>query len=1132
MVHTDAGASQCVVVSGPAGSGKTALLRAAAVAAGTRGHRTVTISGHETDRELAYTALGELIGPFLDQLPDMQPLRAAALRAALGVSGEALGDRFTTGAAALDLLAAASAAQSLTIVVDDLQWVDDASLDVIAFVARRLTGERLLLLLGLRTPGPSPVVAVLEGLDQIGLGPLADADAEALLAREAPGASPGHVARLIALSGGNPLALVELAKDTEAGPEDDPPSLPGEHPAERAFRHRVEQLPETTRRALLAVVVAGTGQLDTTALLDRFGLASDALDPAESSGLGAWESSRFVMRHPLVNSAVLGTASAAAVRDAHDRLGSQEAAALDDRAVLHRSAASVGPDAQTADALDRLGRANLARGALVPAADAFEQAARLSPDDDLAAQRLVEAAEAWARVGHYEHAEAHAEAAIARSSAAVVQVAAQRTRTRARRALGHSPSGQRELLAALDGLGPEHHRLAGLVWIEAAVESISGLDATRAVDNARRSLALVGTTSGTGADLAHAVLGAALILAGAPGEAGPHLDRWRPLLAHPEVTAHELRSLAAVGLALVWAERFEASHELFDGVIAAGRRLAMPTVLPVALLFQSILDFALGNWSAAVASAGESAELAEQTNDRALLAGAYTQRALLAALQGRAEEAETLVGQVLAGQTGPVGRLSQEAGLSALADQALGRSQFELAVELLEPLLEGQQERNPAPTLWEGPLIEGYVGCGRQAEAEALLDSFGDRVDEAGHVRGQAMAARCRGLLPQADFDRWFARSVDLLDVPRVPFARARTELYWGEHLVVAGRFAEAHHRLLRAVREFDRLEAAPWADRAVDALRRLGERPSASAEAPGLSERERLVLRTVAIGTSIEDAATTLFLSPQTITQHLAAALAKLGIDDPAESPDRVTARREDVVTTTISLLGTFRVTRDDEDLTPTQPQPARLLQILAVHNGRAHADELIEALWPDVDPVVGRTRLRNVMARVRRQVGGELLARAGDLVQFGDDVEVDATLFEDEAARALAVARAEPDEAATLARRALGRYRGEILSDARYEPWAASLRDRCRQRLLALLDLLAQHAAAEGDLDGALGFTEQAIQLEPLDEHRYLAAVPWLIASGRRGTARTLLAQGRAAWLELDLEPSDDFQEVERTL
>ena len=236
--------------------------------------------------------------------------------------------------------------------------------------------------------------------------------------------------------------------------------------------------------------------------------------------------------------------------------------------------------------------------------------------------------------------------------------------------------------------------------------------------------------------------------------------------------------------------------------------------------------------------------------------------------------------------------------------------------------------------------------------------------------------------------------------------------------------------------------------------------------------------------------------------------------------------------MTTTVSLLGAFRVTRAGEDITPSQPQPARLLQILAVRNGRAHADELIEALWPDVDPVVGRTRLRNVMARVRRQAGTGLLARAADLVQFGDDVEVDATLFEDEAARALALATAEPNEAAALARRALERYDGELLPDARYEPWAAGLRDRCRQRLLALLDLLAQHAAGDSDLDGALEFTERAIQIEPLDEHRYLAAVPWLVASGRRGTARSLMAQGRAAWLELELEPSEAYQEVERSL
>ena len=249
MGEAEAGVSRCLVVRGPPGSGKTALLGAAAVVAGTRGHRTVAISGHEADRELAYTALGELAGPFLEQLADMHPARAAALRAALGVSGEALGDRFTTGAATLELLAAASEAQPLTIVVDDVQWIDAASLDVIAFVARRLTGERLLMLLGLRTPGPgpSPLGGVLDGLDRILLGPLDEAASEALITRVAPGTSDAEVARLTALGDGNPLALVELAKDTGTGAGRDRDAGTDEHPAERVFRYRVEALPEATR---------------------------------------------------------------------------------------------------------------------------------------------------------------------------------------------------------------------------------------------------------------------------------------------------------------------------------------------------------------------------------------------------------------------------------------------------------------------------------------------------------------------------------------------------------------------------------------------------------------------------------------------------------------------------------------------------------------------------------------------------------------------------------------------------------------------------------------------------------------------------------------------------------------------
>lgn len=1126
--RAEKGRSGSVVVAGGAGTGKTALLQATVTEAKARGHRVVAVTGLAADQELAYLTVHDLCRPFLERMPSLGAGQRSALRGALALADGTVRDRFTTAAAVLGLLAGA-ADRPVTVVIDDLQWVDQASLDVIVFLVTRLADEGIVVALGLRSGASASAETAVASIDSLVLGPLAAADARRVVQSAAPGLGGDEVDAIVAVASGNPLTLVESARERTAGRAGG--SAATVHPAQSIFGQRIGALPEASRRALLVTALTGSERIGTADVLGHFDLDRSLLGPVIASGLGTWSGDRFVLRHPLVVAAVLDRALPEDLQGTRLRLAGMGAVIGEDRAVWHRSEATTAPDAATADALDRVGRANLERGALVPAADALTAAARLSSDPDHGATRLADAAEAETLAGRYERAEALAEEAVGLATSAPSRVGALRARAVARRAVGTRPSGQRELIDAVGGLGRADRHLAGKVWTDIAVNAIAALDAVGSVDAARRAVELVGGDDGAAADLAHAVLGAALTLSAEPEEAAAHLDRWQPLLDRGDAAAREVRLLPAVALTLVWAERYDQARELLDSIVATGRRLVMPTVLPAALVYTSILEFGLGNWSAAVAAAGEAIELAEQTNARGVFASALAQRALLAALQGRSDECTALLDRVLRGDAGPVSRQTGEASLSTLAEIALGEWRFGDAVALLEPLLATRATRNPAPTLWEGPLVEGYLGVGRIADGVTLLDSFDRQVTDAHHRRGQAMVARCRGLVPGADYDRWFARSVDLVDAPRVPFPRARVELYWGELLTADGRDAEAHHRLLHAVREFDRLEARPWADRAAVGLRKLGDRSSADATSPALSDRERLVVRSLASGGSTDELAAALFLSRQTVGSLLSSALAKLGIDDVEESPDRLTGRRGERGAIRISVLGGFKVERDGQDLTPSPGQPTRLVQLLAVQNGRAHAEELMEALWPEVDPVLGRTRLRNVIARVRRS-GGGLLARRGDLVIFGDEVEVDAIVFEDEAARALALAKAEPDEAAALATRAIRRCRGELLPDARYESWAAALRDRCRHRLVTLHDLLAQQAGDVGDLQAAITHTERAIELEPLDEHRYLDGARWLAGAGRRGAARALLVRGRAAWDALDLEPSTLFREVEQTL
>jgi DNA-binding SARP family transcriptional activator len=193
-------------------------------------------------------------------------------------------------------------------------------------------------------------------------------------------------------------------------------------------------------------------------------------------------------------------------------------------------------------------------------------------------------------------------------------------------------------------------------------------------------------------------------------------------------------------------------------------------------------------------------------------------------------------------------------------------------------------------------------------------------------------------------------------------------------------------------------------------------------------------------------------------------------------------------------------------------------------------HAEELVEALWPDVEADKGRTRLRNVLGRVRR-AAPDLLVRRGITVALGDSVEVDVVRFEDEASRALALVTADPASAERLARSAVDRYRGDLTPDLLYEPWAAAPRERLRQRYVALLDLLAGLAASRGALGEATVLLERALDAEPLDEERYLRAAT-LLAERRPVAARRFLDRARAAAAELGFPPSRRLVELERML
>ncbi len=229
----------------------------------------------------------------------------------------------------------------------------------------------------------------------------------------------------------------------------------------------------------------------------------------------------------------------------------------------------------------------------------------------------------------------------------------------------------------------------------------------------------------------------------------------------------------------------------------------------------------------------------------------------------------------------------------------------------------------------------------------------------------------------------------------------------------------------------------------------------------------------------------------------------------------------------TTITVLGGFEARRAGTVLDLPAGRPVSLVKLLAVHGGRRPVDAVIESLWAGVEPASGRKRLRNVLNRLREAVG-DLVVREGDALVLVDETVVDAALFERRAHEAFA----EPGTAGSIdrARAALGLYAGDALPDERYEDWAVEPRERLRTRALELLDLLAAGAVRDGDLDEALRLLERAVEIDRLDERRYVHSAELLLRQGRRGRALDVLRTSASALHELGLEPSAEHRALVR--
>ena len=867
------GASGTLVLRGDPGIGKTALVTQATAAA--NGFRVVRVAGIEEESELPFAGLHLLLRPVLDRIGALPDLQAEALRGALGLARAGPADRFLVGLAVLSLLAELAADQPLLCVVDDAQWLDRASADALLFAARRLDTESSVPLLCARTGAFAAA-----GLPELNLKGLSAQAASELVGDGLP---VGRRYRVLAEAAGNPLALLELPRALDAARPDGP--LPLTDRLRGAFESRFGGLPELTRTALLVAAAEGTGDLaPILRAAGTFGASLADLDPACAAGLIEVDGSALTFRHPLIRAAVHHTAPLALRRAVHQAL----AAALDgpgqaDRRAWQQAAAAAGPDEEIAAALERAAGQVRERGGDTGALAWYQRAAELSTDRAGQARRLALAAETAAGSGDLSLATGLAaeslELTTARAAPEDARLAAEALQVQATVAFlrGDPAAAHRRLLDASELIAAFDKKQANELLIEAVHAGwyAGEHELAEAVTRLERQ------------HLRPTALERLLLRAVAPilGRPGDRSDPDRALAEARSAAAGNAPGLVLVcGLALLLGQDQAAQQiggELSRDLRAAGQIGWLPSVLFYAGSAQAYG----GRHQEALHTVAEGLRLARDTGQQRWVDALAEPLALLAAARGDEQLCRQLADEALGRAGRPAWNVPWTGSALGLLDLGLGRAESALA--RLETLAEGRKFFHIAATRSTPDLVEAAVRLGRPEAAAEPLALFETWSRNTGQGWTSALVYRCRALL-DGDEDLFLAALALHEDGSR-PFDEARTQLLYGEWLRREKRKADARIQLRAAVETFERIAAAPWAERARTELTATGINGRAAEHGPSgsLAPQELQIVRLAAQGLSNKDIAAQLFLSSRTVGHHLYKAYPKLGVASRSELAD-----------------------------------------------------------------------------------------------------------------------------------------------------------------------------------------------------------------------------------------------------
>ncbi|MFB6756326.1 AAA family ATPase [Streptomyces sp. NPDC056353] len=866
------GCGTAVLVHGAAGVGKSALLSTVGEDATQRGFRVLSASGVETEQWLPFAALQMLLQPIMRGPKSLSALHQQTLNGAFGAA-EDEPPLYKVGLAALELLAEVADRQPLLLIIDDLQWVDSSSRDVLRFIARRTGDLQILLITAARVHSPEEYSLGVH--PDLCLSPL-DAEASvALLDSEAPDLPNPLRSLVLDRAAGNPLALVELPKAVQhiSGPVDE---LPLTQRLEAAFAARTDSASRECRALLLTLAAEPTTPLNR--LLDVSGrmcnapVTLDALQEAIDAGLIVLAGRTPEWRHPLMRSAVYTRAPIADRLTTHAAL----AAVLDDmpdRQLVHQAAAAIGPDEELAERLEQSADAALARGKMASAIPALRQAADLVRDPRRRTGILVRAAELAGGIND--------------------RIATQEFLNRADMdVLG--PVERARLLVVSDKAGFEadepHRRIRDMVGAAAGAMDADAKNV--AEDLLWRAAARCFFQDGD---------------AQVRAEAAAELDRWNPDPDAPHVLAvraytqpyqHGADVIARLGEIRPDLRDGRILHFLGSGAMVVGDMSRAARFLSVtAAVWRSqgrlgLLARALaGSWprvylgqlDRAREESDEGLGLAEETGEWLVWLGLKATAGLVAALRGDRETADSAVRELRSHNLFPgapfVTVMAQQVdSLLALFDGRASEA-YELlarAFDPADPHYHSVSRWLLAPDLADAAVAAGTVEHARNllAELPELASRLPSEMMLVAHAYTSAVLA------PEDTAEKRYASALETMPVSW-SLARARLHLHQGLRLRRQRRNVDAREPLRLARDEFDRVGAQPWAETAREQLRAAGEssvrRPASSGEQ--LSPQEMQIAILAAKGLSNREIGQRLFISHRTVGAHLYRIYPRLGI-------------------------------------------------------------------------------------------------------------------------------------------------------------------------------------------------------------------------------------------------------------